>query len=238
MRPALLLTRPHEQAMEFAAKVEARCPGAFSPLVIAPMLEIVAEPATPDFSNCQALLFTSRNGVEQCATRWPERHMPALCVGDATAKLASAHGYAAISAGGDVAALAGLAVQSHLPDAGIMLHMRGAETAGDLVQSLVGEGIDAAELVIYAQNPLPLSEAARQVLSGEGPVVAPVFSPRTARLIAAEAARDPQLKFAQTTFVALSSAVAEPLLPIKRCEIRVCERPDAATMLDLLERCA
>ena len=234
-QPALLLTRPREQAMEFAAKIEARCPGAFSPIAIASMLEIVPEPAAPDFSCCQALLFTSRNGVVQCATRWPERHVPALCVGKATAGLAREHGYAATSADGDVAALASLAVQSYLPGAGTMLHMRGETTAGALTQALVAEGIDASEQIIYSQKPLPLSDTARHVISGDGPVVAPVFSPRTAALIAAATEHDQSLGFRNVTFVALSEAVARPLRSLGGSKIVVCERPEASSILDILQ---
>jgi len=111
----ILITRPQDQSEQFAALVQAAFPGRFEP-IISPLLEIRPEPGSVDTSGAQALLFSSRNGVQEFAKRSSERSLPALCVGDATAQEATRLGFSAMSSGGDASSLAALAAQSYLPD--------------------------------------------------------------------------------------------------------------------------
>jgi len=107
IRP-LLISRPIDQSEQFAREVAAGCPGRYE-TVISPLLEIRPEVGSVDTSGAQALLFSSRNAVREFARRSAERNLPALCVGDATAQEAASHGFSAMSANGDVSALAALA---------------------------------------------------------------------------------------------------------------------------------
>ena len=120
----LLLTRPRAQSDAFAAALAERLPGRFRP-VVAPLLAIRPVPGPLDLAGVQGLVFTSANGVEQFAARTAERGLPAFCVGDMTAAAAVRAGFAATSAGGDVAALAALLVAVNRQGAGPFLHVRG-----------------------------------------------------------------------------------------------------------------
>ncbi|MEL6234802.1 MAG: uroporphyrinogen-III synthase, partial [Pseudomonadota bacterium] len=156
----LLLTRPIDQAQEFAASVAAALPGRYEP-VYWPLIRIEREPAELALDDVQGLLFTSANGVRAFAQASPRRDIPALCVGDGTATAARAAGLIASSARGDAGALAQLAVASHLPGAGAYLHLRGRDTTGDIAGALAVEGIEVREAVLYAARPaMDVPEAA------------------------------------------------------------------------------
>lgn len=229
MTRALLLTRPAPQSTQFWSAVDQHCPGKFAP-VLTPMLEIRAEPATLDVSGAQALLFTSRNGVEQFAMRSDIRSVPALCVGHATAQVAQSHGFSASSAGGDVAALAALAAAAYVPDAGHFIHFRGAHGAGSLVNALLAEGIMAEERILYDQHSCPLTDDAKAALTRPDTVVL-AFSPRTAAIFVTEyqalTANPPHV-------VAISTSAAAPFRTMAHASLHIATTPDAAAMLSSL----
>jgi uroporphyrinogen-III synthase len=200
----LLLTRPQAQSHAFAALLAAELPGRFRP-VVSPLIEIVPLPAPLDLAGLQGLLFTSANGVEQFAARTPDRSLPAWCVGDMTAAAARRAGFTALSADGDVAALATLVAAAHRPNSGAFLHVRGAHAAGDLTGLLAAAGVPARAAAIYDQTPQPLTAEARALLAAGGVHVIPLFSPRTARLLAA-AGRGAGWDLSRTAVVALSPA--------------------------------
>ncbi len=231
MQRPLLITRPTAQSEEFAQSAQTRCPGKFQP-VISPLLEIRPEPASVDISGAQALLFSSRNAVREFATRSSDRSLPALCVGNATATEASSFGFSALSANGDASALATLAVQSYLPDFGFMLHFRGAESTGDLVGSLMAEGVPAEERIIYDQFPLYLTAEAKSQAVKPG-AVAVVFSPRSSNLLADELSG---LNTDQLTVVAISEAAARPFANKKVAGLFVAELPNSQAILKTLEK--
>lgn len=204
----LLLTRPRPQGEAFAAALAAALPGRFAP-VLAPMLEIApraaADLAAIDLAGAQALLFTSSNGVEAFAGLSAERGPPAWCVGDSTARAARAAGFAARSAGGDVVALAALAMAAARPDGGELVHVRGRHAAGDLVGRLAAAGLPARGLELYDQVAVdPPAEAAALLAAGAVEVAA-AFSPRSAAAFAA-AARAAGWPLGGVTLVSLSAA--------------------------------
>ena len=148
----------------------------------------------------------------------------AWCVGDRTAELAAAAGAEARSAGGDVAALERLLL-SERPER--LVYLRGEPSRGDLAARLCAAGADVGETVLYRTEARPLTvEAARALESGAQPVVAPVFSPRGAALLAAAAPRLPAV------VVAISAAAAEPF--VGRCKIVRAGQPDAEVMRQLV----
>jgi uroporphyrinogen-III synthase len=183
----LLLTRPAPQARAFAAALEAALPGRFAP-VFAPLIAIAPLPAPVDLDGVQALLFTSANGVEQFAARCPDRSLPALCVGAMTAAAARTAGFAARPAGGDVHALARLAVRAYVPGAGALLHLRGRHAAGDLTGLLAAAGVPARAAEIYDQRAVPAPPEATALLAAGRADVLTLFSARTARIFADQAA--------------------------------------------------
>ena len=225
----ILLTRPIAQSKAFWDSVSKRFPERFDP-VLSPLLEIRAETAQIDTTGAQALLFTSRNAVDQFAMRSDARDVPALCVGDATAALARQHGLSASSAGGDAAALAGLAAASYVPGSGHFIHFRGAHAAGSLVDALLAEGIEAEERILYDQHARALTEEAQTMLSRFSTIV-PLFSPRTSAVfhdaLQHLSAKPPHI-------VAISEAAAAPIRRVPHQSLQIASAPNAQAMLDAL----
>lgn len=222
---AFLLTRPAWQGLRFAATLRRRFPGFY--VVESPLLApVLLHPDLPG-GLFDAVVFTSETGV---ASAGPYRALLprlAFCVGDRTAQVAREAGFDARSAAGDAEALVTLLVHLRL---GRLIHLHGEETRGDVVARLNAAGIETHGRVTYRQEPQPLTEAARVLLQGEAPVVAPVFSPRTARLLS-DAARGVR---APIWLAALSPAVAEEAtLPTARR--MTAQRPDAEAMLAAIE---
>jgi len=182
----LILTRPLPQSEAFAAALAREMPGRFAVLV-APLIAIAPVPGTIDLAGLQGILFSSANGVEQFATRTPARDLPAYCVGDMTAAAARAAGFAARSADGDVDDLAAMVIAAYRPGAGAFLHVRGRHAAGDLVGRLAAAGVPARAAEIYDQAPRPIEGRARALLAAGEPAAVALFSPRSARLFAAQA---------------------------------------------------
>lgn len=185
----LLLTRPERQARAFSRALEAALPGRFA-VVAAPMTEITPTKAPLDLDGASGLLFTSANGVEQFAARGIASALPALCVGAMTAAAARAAGLEALSAEGDVFALAALARERFRPGDGPLVHIRGRHAAGDLAGMLGAAGIPVRAAEIYAQTPRPLGAEARALFAAGRIDVVTHFSPRSAAALAAELARD------------------------------------------------
>ena len=202
----LLLTRPQAQSEAFAAALEAALPGRFH-AVIAPALRIAPVEAAIDLAGAQALLFTSANGVAAFAARSGERGLPAWCVGSMTAEVARVAGFAALSADGDAASLAALALRMARPEAGELVHVRGRHAAGDLTGRLAAAGLPARALEIYRQVPEELDAPTRALLDRGGVEVLTAFSPRSAGLFA-RAAQAAAWDLGGATLVALSAAAA------------------------------
>ncbi len=205
-RLVLLLTRPEAQSRAFAAALETAWPWRFDPLV-APMLRIALEPGPVDLQGAGALAFTSVNGVAAFAGLCPDRSLPAYCVGDMTARAARDAGFRALSAGGDVAALAQMIATAGGRPPGDVLHVRGRQAAGDLTGALAGMGIPARPLELYAQIRSPLAGPARDLAACGGIDVLTAFSPRSAAALA-EQARSEGWPLGGCTLVALSAAAS------------------------------
>ncbi|MEM9012947.1 MAG: uroporphyrinogen-III synthase [Pseudomonadota bacterium] len=213
-----------------AETLEQAMPGRIAP-VIAPLIEVVSEPADIDLDGVQALLFTSANGVVEFARRSPRRDIPCLCVGARTATVAAQHGLAAESADGDASNLAGLAMSAFLPGAGTFLHLRGRDQAGDLVGALLAEGVEARETILYAAEPRPLAAEVRaRMTRGEMDAVT-VFSTRTASLLVAAARDGVPWPTKHMQLVAISERAAAAAHPLGFGGIRVATHPSAEGMV-------
>ena len=123
-------------------------------------------------------------------------------VGEKTAELARAAGAEARALGEDVEAF----LESSEAIKGPAVFCRGVHSRGDLAGGLRERGLEVDEAVIYDQQALPLASAARKLLAGQAPVIAPVFSPRTAALLSGHGDISAPL-----TIIAMSAAVAGAL---------------------------
>mgnify|MGYP003835865637 FL=1 len=224
---SLLLTRPRPQAERFAQAFAGR----FGPdiaIVIAPLLRIEPLGALLDLSGYSGLVFSSQNGVRAFAGMGGDRRLPAYCVGARTAEAAQAIGLRAEFGGADadvlVARLAGAA------PGGRLLHLRGAHARGDIAARLSAAGQPCDEAVIYDQVPQDLTPDALDLLAGEGTVLLPLFSPRSAKL-AGEAAAGAGATLAVAV---MSEAVAQAWDGPAPALIRQAGTPDAEGMLNAL----
>ncbi|HSF63408.1 MAG TPA: uroporphyrinogen-III synthase [Paracoccaceae bacterium] len=224
--PRFLMTRPAVQGARFAADLRAAFPGArvtHSPLM-APEFRV---PDLPE-GGFAALVLTSETAVQGFRRLSAEMRaaLPrmAWCVGDRTARAARAAGLRAWSAQGDAGALVAL-VQGARPE-GRLLYLHGADLRGDVAERLSSAGIETFSALIYDQRPQPLTPAARRLLAGRAPVIVPLFSPRTADLLAAQAPLRAPLWVA-----ALSPAVAQAAAALRPERMATAERPDAPALI-------
>lgn len=195
-QPTLLLTRPKPQSFEFLALCETLA-GRRLPVVVSPIIAIETRAEHPDLSVFATLIFTSANAV--AAVVDDLRGRTVVTVGAKTCEVALQAGANAKCLGEDVNAL----IANANLIGGPALHCRGAHVRGDLAESLSAKGIRVDEVIVYDQVSQPLNQAAQTLLQGDGCVVAPLFSPRSAQLLSQNAiAADMQI-------IAMSAAVAE-----------------------------
>jgi uroporphyrinogen-III synthase len=225
----VLVTRPRAQAESFAQKLTARFGSRVRPFV-APLMEPqFLSPPLPE-GPFAAVIFTSAQGVEGAVRLQAELPRPAYCVGRATAVAATAAGFDARSSDGDVADLAEDLVSG--AKTGRFLYLRGVDTAGELENLLIAKGIPGVSLQVYLQKALPLEGESLSLLRQPGPVILPLFSPRSARIF-----RDacPADAHANLAIVAMSAAVATAASGIPHSALVIAARPDADAMLDAIE---
>jgi uroporphyrinogen-III synthase len=220
MTPTLLLTRPEGRNEAFAEMVKARWHGPLA-VIASPLLEISFIAATPPVAD--ALIFTSVNGVE-AAAHLGLSGQRAWCVGDRTAEVAKEAGFVAEAGPGDAKALVAHIIAAQ--PTGRLAHIRGIHARGDVAQSLNAAGLICQDVVAYDQLVRDLTPEAKTVLAGHTPVIAPLFSPRSATIF------KQQGPFAAPVHVAaMSAAVRDALDPLAVVRMDVAGRPDAAGMV-------
>jgi uroporphyrinogen-III synthase len=221
----VLVTRPIAEARAFAAVLGDRFGARVRP-VLSPLMALkVLTPALPP-GPFAGVIFTSAAGVEAAQRLRPELPPDAWCVGRKTAERAAAAGFRARSADGDAAALVA-AILADAPD-GRLLHLHGEDTRGEVAKRLVLAGIETVSLTIYRQESQPLSPEGTAVLASEGPVILPLFSPRSAALF--DAAMPPGSR-ATLHLVAMSAAVAEAARSIRHRSLIIAPDLTADAML-------
>lgn len=230
----LLVTRPREDAETFAAVLKERGHEA----VVAPLLELRFMPGGEiPLLNFQAVLASSANGIRAFAARSSQRNLPVYVVGPQTAEAARQSGFAdIISADGDAAALIAKVAESTSPAKGKLLHAAGAETAGRIKHALAGHGYQVETAILYEAVPVELLPAnAGEELRADRLDGVLMFSPRSARIFAALAAKDGLAEHCQRLEAfCISVATAEALSPLGFARLAVAGSPNQAAMLDLL----
>lgn len=230
----LLLTRPERQSAAFARALDAAQPGRFE-ILVSPMTRIAPTDAPLDLDGASGLLFTSANGVEQFAARGVETDLPAYCVGAMTAEAARGVGLCALSAGGDVTALAALARAEYRQGAGPLVHIRGRHAAGDLLGALTAAGVPARAAEIYAQTTRPLGAEAAARFAAHGIDVVTHFSPRSAAALAS-AITAVGWPLDGVTSVALSEAADRAFAGPTPARRIIAAEPSRAGMIEALAR--
>jgi uroporphyrinogen-III synthase len=235
----VLITRPLAAATPLSARLAALGHQA----VIEPLLTIVDDPdartrLAPALVGCQALLFTSSNGVTSFTAASERRDLPAFAVGEGTAAAARQAGFAHVeSAQGDVEALAALVERRLKPAAGPIVHASGHAVAGDLAGRLARLGFTVRSVPIYRAITADGLSAGTAGAFRAGQIDAALFfSPRTAATFvrlarAAGIGRD----CARTAVVALSAGVASELEGLGWRRIVVAEAPTERAVLKALD---
>ncbi len=224
-KPLLLITRPLDAGQRFVRSLPEEIMAATS-VIYAPLIKIKSLEKDVDTAGYQGLIFTSSNGVRHSGVPNYESRITAYCVGRTTTEVAREAGWKAIYTGANAAEL--VARLSHRQPPGPLLHLRGQLTVGNIASSLTKAGVTTAELIVYDQLPLPISDAVRRTIESAKHVIAPLFSQRTAELLAAENLTT------RMYVVALSCAISQPLLSMNCQQIAVAKEPTRDAVIEVL----
>jgi uroporphyrinogen-III synthase len=219
--PLVVLTRPRDASARFAAALRAELGPVL--IAIAPLMEIVPGHMIPDLAGASGLIFTSAAGVAVFAAQNTRRDLPAWCVGARTAQAARDIGLVAHTAEGDADALVATIIAAR--PAGRLVHLCGTHSRGNVADRLCAAGLWAEAQVIYDQPALGATEDLTTALAHPGPIIVPLFSPRSAALFAEVAGS------ADVIPVALSAAVRAALPADLAARARQATSPDAAAMI-------
>lgn len=223
--PTLLLTRPDAQSRAFLAE----CEGVLErrvPAVVAPVIRIVEVGNIPDLDQFATIAVTSSHAVRRLADEGALRGRRVACVGEMTARLAREFGAEVVSLGADVSSF----LERSEAIIGPCLYVRGRHVRLDLVAALEERGVMSEDVIVYDQIAQPLSRAGEALLFGASPVVAPLFSARTAELLGKTLGIRAPL-----TVIAISETVASAW--IGGGDVRIVTEPSSAAMCAAVVRC-
>lgn len=232
----LLLTRPTEDNVRLAGLLREQGHDVLEMPVftIRPRAD-----ALPDLDGVHALLFTSKNGVRAFCQNSPRRDLPVYAVGESCARAASDAGFSRVTAaGGDVHSLAQAVMAAEKPQNGPLLHLAGADLAGDLAGELVRAGYAVQRTTLYAAEPISMvPDAAAAALSHGQLDAVLLFSPRTARVLCDLLARS-GLSAASAALRAfcLSPSVAAAAAALPWKSVVTCAEPTESALLATLHR--
>ena len=225
----VLITRPREDGEAVAARLTAL---GHEPLT-APLLEPRWFAGAPlDMSGIAAILVTSANGVRALVRRTERRNIAVFAVGPQTAREAREAGFARVeNADGDAAALADAVPRWLAAEAGALLHVCGALSAGNLAAALAARGYAVRREILYAVDAVPLAPDARAALRAGTLDAALFFSPRSARLFLEQTA---DLPLHRLTALCISPATAAVLPPARFGAVHSAAMPNQDALLALL----
>jgi uroporphyrinogen-III synthase len=223
----LLVTRPEPDASETAARLSALdIEAVIEPLLIAETLQTTL----PRANGFAGLAVTSGNALRALHDRGELPHflkLPLYAVGDRTAALARAFGFAeVVSAEGNFADLVALLAKAGIN--GPLLYPAARHQAGDLAQALAPHGIMVITTPVYAMNPAPRLSRDLDDAALDGALF---YSRRTAETFATLAAG--MQRKAKLAMLCLSEAIAEPLLAAHFVRVSLADHPSEEAMMAL-----
>ena len=226
VRPTLLLTRPNAQSVRFAGQFCAAF-GTDWPVVISPLMRTVWIGDLPETQGIDDIIFSSETAVRAYGRLTERRDMLAWCVGVRTGTVAREAGFAVREGPGDAPGLAALIRAERRGARAFWPH--GRQVAHDIARLLEPAGIETLSAVLYDQVSVPPTVAATRLLQGAEPVLLPLFSAGSARLLAG-------LTITCPLYVALFSG-AVPAPSVAR-QVRTAPHPDSASLLQTLRQLA
>lgn len=226
-----LVTRPEPDALATAEAVVRLGHQA----IVDPMLKVVyGATGTIDLFGVQGLAVTSPNGVRALSEAGASiKALPVYAVGDATAALARASGFASVtSADGDGEALVDAILTRADPAGGPILWAHGHDKAIDLADRLRRRGLQARAIEVYRAEPArALAAQTVEAFAARALDGILVFSPRTARTLIERLAGEGWLEVARTLSIhALSEKVAAPFQEAGFEVIRIATKPNAEAL--------
>ena len=224
----LLMTRPRAASEKFVAMLSPKRLAKVR-VIHSPLLDIRPLVSQIDLEDAQGIIFTSANGVTVGSRLIPDRTLPCFCVGQYTTETAKQAGWTAEFVGLNAESL--IVRLLELRPESPLLHIHGTSTRGDVSETLTQLGLLTRSCTVYEQKLLDLTGEALDALRHPGQVIAPFFSPRTARQFAGQSPGAAPLWLA-----AMSEAVAEPLKALDFERLRVAKQPNAQSMQRAVEK--
>lgn len=215
----LLLTRPEGGNERFCLNIEHRlgqCEILDSPLQKIEFLETLIEVKEESI-----LIFTSINGL-RASEKYNLRNKKCFVVGENTRKIATSAGYEVLASSSDQENLLKLIKLKNPTES--MVHIRGKYVAGNLCDSLKNNGFSCFEITGYNQQPLKIKKQIFHKVKSGRPVILPIFSPRSAKLLLNE------LDLTGFHVAAMSEAVSKELGSVDLAELIISEKPDLTSM--------
>lgn len=233
---SILVTRPQPVADEFAEKLRREGFNAY----IAPLMEYVdTKGSIGDLSAYQACVFTSVQAVQVFCRKTEDRHLPALVVGDATARAAKQAGFTAVySAAGDASdVIALIADKKKELSLKKVIHPCSDDTPDDVAKAVSKLGVKMVLKVVYKASLISeFPEDVGQVLRRNGIDTVTLFSARTAaNFVQLLCRKEWHGVSAGLNVVCISKRVAAELRPLPWRGVSVAARPNTEAMLEALK---
>lgn len=227
MEPRLILvTRPMEQAAEFAAEIESLGaePVICSLLDIHPLFCDLTRFSIPD-----VLLVTSQQVFSVGLDLSSFYSCPIFCVGERTGDLARKYGFANVRvADGDVHSLVSMVQQNFKPSARL-LYLRGDDVRADLKTLLTEYSVDEA-IVYKADAIFALPQNVVRLFPRLDTIC--LFSPRSGVILRGLMEKHGLTSFARSiNLLSLSGAVLESVSDLGWKTSHVADRPDVRSMI-------
>ena len=231
----VLVFRPLEDAERSAQSLRERGKDP----VVAPLFQVLPSGEKPPKGPFDALVLTSANAVpalESLPKSW-RGSLPAFCVGTRTADAAGELGFTAHSARGGRAELLALILEQ-LPKGQKLLLVAGRDRHEDLPQQLRDAGHEVTIWTAYeARATETLPAAAGDALRDGSADAALHYSPRSAEVFFDLAGKAGLTEQAQALpQLALSAAIAAPLISAGSDTVLVAEHPEEAALFAALDQ--
>ena len=224
----VLITRAQPGARETAARVKEF--GATP--ILSPVLQfnLRSDAPLPSADDHSGLVFTSANGVRAFAENGDARHLPAWCVGPATAAAAREAGFESVhESAGNAVDLVNYIAANSIPASAPLLHVANSATKGDLRHGLEARGFTVEFAPLYEMRPADdLSTQGQDLLSFKRPAAVLIHSAKGAERFAQLALTRPTTHLVAAV---ISDAAARPLKPLSLSTIRVASTPNEDELL-------
>ncbi len=230
----VLVTRPLERAAPLKEKLE----GLGFEVALAPLLTISRIDLDIPEVPLQGVIFTSVQGVEAVKDRDNLKIFPAFAVGSKTAGAALSAGFAKVhNADGDADALLELILSSCNPGKGLLLHLAGENTVGNLVPRLKAKGFEASSRTVYkAQAAGGLPSNVTEKLENRQVDAVLFFSTRTAGIFAEIAAHKNLFAYLdRVQCLCLSENIARETEALPWRKVYFAPEPTEQSLIELLQ---